>query len=271
MAVSVEREGAGASRSPVVDALGRAWYRAARFLVALVLLTVFRLEVEGRENVPGRGPVILASNHSSLLDPPVVGVGCPRRVHFMAKEELFSSRPLGALLGSLGGFPVARGTADRGALRTARRLLDGGEVLGIFPEGKRGRGSLGEGEAGTAWLSVVTGSPVVPVAVIGTAGVLEDIISGILPHLPLPPAGGKVGMGGSGGGPRWGAFRPKRITVRFGSPILPEDTEAGECPGDGRPAATGSYRRRERMTLAVMRGISELVGREETQGGETLG
>ena len=257
MAVSVEREGAGASRSPVVDALGRAWYRAARFLVALVLLTVFRLEVEGRENVPGRGPVILASNHSSYLDPLVVGVGCPRRVHFMAKEELFSSRPLGALLGSLGGFPVARGTADRGALRTARRLLHGGEVLGIFPEGERGRGSLGEGEAGTAWLSVVTGSPVVPVAVIGTAGALEDIISGILPPW--------------GGGPRWGAFRPKRITVRFGSPILPEDTEAGECPGDGRPAATGSYRRRERMTQTVMRGISELIGREETHEGETLG
>lgn len=244
MAVSVEREGAGASRSPVVDTLGRAWYRAVRFLVALVLRTVFRLEVEGRENVPGRGPVILASNHSSYLDPPVVGVGCPRRVHFMAKEELFSSRPLGALLGSLGGFPVARGTADRGALRTARRLLDGGEVLGIFPEGKRGRGALGEGEAGTAWLSVVTGSPVVPVAVIGTAGAMTD-------------------------GPL--SFRPKRITVRFGSPILPEDTEAGECPGDGRPVATGSYRRRERMTLAVMRGISELVGREETHGGETLG
>ncbi|MBU4173355.1 MAG: 1-acyl-sn-glycerol-3-phosphate acyltransferase [Actinobacteria bacterium] len=235
MSVSAGHAVAGVRRSPVVDILGRAWYSAARLLVALALHVVFRLEVEGRENIPERGPVILASNHSSYLDPPVVGVGCPRKVYFMAKKELFSSRPIGALLGSLGGFAVARGSADRKALRTARRLLDDGEVLGIFPEGERGSGSPGKGEAGAAWLSIVTGSPVVPVAVIGTAGTMAN---GFL------------------------SFRPRRIKVRFGPPILPEDLSEGSCP-DGRRPAAGNSRPRERMTLMVMREVSRLVGREE--------
>lgn len=174
----------------------RLWYRLARCLVALILRTVFHLEVAGAELVPREGPLILASNHRSYMDPPVVGVACPRPVHFMGKESLFKHKLPKILLSSLGAFPVDRGRIDRKAIGTALGLLRSGQVLGIFPEGTRGGAKPGTGQQGTSWLSLRTGCPIVPVAVSGTDRIMPD---GIL------------------------SFRPRRLTVRFGEPIRPSE------------------------------------------------
>jgi 1-acyl-sn-glycerol-3-phosphate acyltransferase len=112
--------------------------------------------------------VLIASNHVSLLDPPLVGTASSRPVNFMAKEELFTF-PLGPIYKSLGAFPVKRGASDRQAIKTALGLLKNKQVLGIFPEGTRSRnGKLGPAEPGALTFAYKTGAAVVPTAVIGS-------------------------------------------------------------------------------------------------------
>lgn len=147
-------------------------------LVHVILRTffslVFRWKVIGAENIPAGG-VIIAANHISLWDPPVLGTAIPRKIHFMAKEELFSNPIFSWLITKLGAFPVKRGAADRKAIRTALTLLENGSVLGIFPEGTRSKsGKLGAPEPGFALLAIKSGVPVVPAALIGTDKVFRD-------------------------------------------------------------------------------------------------
>ena len=98
-----------------------------------------RLNVEGTENIPQEGPLVIASNHLSLLDPPVIGVAATRKVHFMAKQELFVPI-LGDIYKALGAFPVRRGGADRAAIKHGIDILKDNKVLAIFPEGTRSLG-----------------------------------------------------------------------------------------------------------------------------------
>ena len=127
-----------------------------------------RSRVRGRRNVPQRGPVILAPNHVSMLDPPLVGVSCGRWPYTMAKAELFVGA-FGWVIEQMGTFPIHRGQADRRALKIARRLLDDGQALLIFPEGTRSRdGQLGEAEIGVAMLAHASRAAVVPVFIAGT-------------------------------------------------------------------------------------------------------
>lgn len=129
---------------------------------------IFDLRVRGGEHVPTTGAVILAGNHRGLVDGPVVAAGIRRPTIFLAKSELFVG-PLAGLLGALGQIPVHRGRADRAALRRCRDVLDAGGLLGIFPEGTRGAGSLDEVQHGIAYLAVHhPGCPIVPVACLGT-------------------------------------------------------------------------------------------------------
>jgi 1-acyl-sn-glycerol-3-phosphate acyltransferase len=142
----------------------------------------FRLERIGREHIPARGPVILASNHRSFLDPFVIAVMTPRPIYFVAKKELFLFHPVVSwLLGALGAFPIDRGASDQEAMATARAILDRGEAVLMFPEGTRIRpGSLGRPKRGVGRLALETGAPVVPVAVIGTEAVRRGLR--IRPH-----------------------------------------------------------------------------------------
>jgi 1-acyl-sn-glycerol-3-phosphate acyltransferase len=149
-------------------------YELLRFFFFILFSSVFRWRTSGIENVPAGG-VIIAANHISLWDPPVIGTALPRKVHFMAKEELFANPVFGWIISKLGAFPVKRGAADRTAIRTALRLLESGSILAIFPEGTRSKdGKLGSPEAGLALLALKSGVPIVPAAIIGTNKIFRD-------------------------------------------------------------------------------------------------
>ncbi len=144
-------------------------YWVVRVLIQPVFHIYFRFGRLGREHIPARGPVILAANHRSFLDPFVIGCLVRRPVYFVAKQELFRYRFVGWLLNSLGAFPVRRGESDEETMATARELLARGEAVVIFPEGKRVRsGALGEPRRGVGRMALESGAPVVPVAVVGS-------------------------------------------------------------------------------------------------------
>ena len=142
-------------------------YRVAALVVKPLMRFWFRMRVEGAENVPIQGPVILAANHRSNIDPVLVASAVRRPVTFMAKSELFVG-PLGSILRLIEQFPVRRGSMDREALRRSSEVVSAGGVLGLFPEGSRGDGSFTAIHPGLAYIVLREPCPVVPVAVFGT-------------------------------------------------------------------------------------------------------
>lgn len=171
-----------------------------RYLLAPIARLIFRPVIEGPEKVPRDGAVILAANHRAAIDTWVIPFVAPRPVRFLGKAEYFEGkgvrgRMFAAFLSALGFVPVERGNAYAGlaALNAARKVLDEGGAFGIYPEGTRSRdGRLHRGHTGVAQLALVSGAPVVPVALIGTEKVL--------------PVGKRIP-------------RLARITVRFGQPM----------------------------------------------------
>jgi 1-acyl-sn-glycerol-3-phosphate acyltransferase len=168
-------------------------YYLGRALFRLFFRLFCRWQVTGAERCPRRGPLILAPNHISYLDPPAAGSAVPQPVWFMAKHELFAIPVLGTILPLVNAFPVRRGTADRTALRRAEALLREGKTVVLFPEGMRHfDGRLGAPELGVAFVALRTRAPVVPVGIVGT--------DRALPRSALLP-------------------RPARVEVRLGPPL----------------------------------------------------
>lgn len=134
-----------------------------------IFWTFSSIQVSGLEFLPARGPVVLAVNHLSNFDPFPVQFALPRPIYFMAKAELHRNPLMDAFLRQLGSFPVNRGAGDEWALRHARKVLDHGRVLGIFPEGTRSKTrGLAIAKTGAARLALSTGSPILPLALNGT-------------------------------------------------------------------------------------------------------
>lgn len=142
-------------------------YRLAALVVKPLMRTWFRIRLEGEEHIPEVGPVILASNHRSNMDPVLLASAVRRPVVFMAKAELFVG-PLGWIMRWIGQFPVRRGGIDREALRRTDAVLARGSMLGLFPEGTRGDGRFASVHPGLAYIVVRQQCPVVPVAIFGT-------------------------------------------------------------------------------------------------------
>lgn len=123
-----------------------------------------KLKVKGKENVPLKGALIVACNHIAFSDPAVIAAHFPRPVHFMAKSELFEKPLKAAFMRNMNAFPVKRNHFDRSALRRATEILEKGWVLGIFPEGRRVKGSSPtESKGGIGYIAKVTGADVLPV------------------------------------------------------------------------------------------------------------
>jgi 1-acyl-sn-glycerol-3-phosphate acyltransferase len=151
----------------------------------------WRLSRIGREHIPQEGPVIFVANHSSFLDPFIVGLCTRRPVYYVAKQELFKHKLFGWFISSLGAFPVRRGAADADMIETAKAILNRGEPVLIFPEGTRTRpGALGKPKRGVGRLALETGATVVPVALKGTEAIRKG----------------------------W-RIRPHKIRVRIGAPL----------------------------------------------------
>ncbi len=145
--------------------LGSMLYRVIKGLLKIVILVFYRLEIEGQEKIPQQGSLIVAANHVSYMDPPVLGSAINRQVHFMAKEELFKNPIMNWIYHQIGTFPVKRGKADRKAIKRALELLRDDKVLGLFPEGSRGTKDV---QLGVVMMAQKTGAPILPVALLNT-------------------------------------------------------------------------------------------------------
>lgn len=208
-------------------------YALGRAVIGPLARLIYRPKIEGRDKVPLTGPVIFASNHLSFIDSIAIPVAAPRPVHFLAKSSYFEDPGIaGALKKSffeaIGAIPVNRGAGQAAldALDQQRRLLEEGLAVALYPEGTRSTdGRLYKGRTGAAFLALQTGSPVVPVGLIGTDKVM--------------PKGAKL------------PSAKERVTVRFGDPI--------DVSVHG-PAGSGKARRL--ATDDIMAGIHALSGQE---------
>ncbi|URN94143.1 MAG: 1-acyl-sn-glycerol-3-phosphate acyltransferase [Candidatus Pristimantibacillus lignocellulolyticus] len=143
-------------------------YKIFRAILRFIYRILFRINAVGTENIPAEGAVIIATNHTSLLDPPAVGILIKRQVRFMAKEELFKIPVLGMLIRSFGAYPVKRGGVSIDAIKSSINLLKTGDVMGVFPEGTRKKGDDGTGaKKGTAMIALRSKATVIPAAIVG--------------------------------------------------------------------------------------------------------
>lgn len=141
--------------------------RSLRGTVAWVFRRQWRVRLHGLEHLPQHGPAILAANHIGVLDGPLLVTMTPRPTFALAKSELFVGR-VGRLLEAVGQIPIRQRGIDTRALRRAVKVLDEGHLLGIFPEGGRDTGDMARIRGGAVYLAMVTGAPIVPVALLGT-------------------------------------------------------------------------------------------------------
>jgi 1-acyl-sn-glycerol-3-phosphate acyltransferase len=142
-------------------------YSTLRALFHFMFRFFFRLNVIGKEHIPEGKPVILCANHTSNLDPPLLGCALVgRRVHYMAKAELFDIPVLGWILPRISAFPVKRGGVSKDSIRLSLQLLQDHQILGIFPEGSRSNAG-GIGKKGAASLALKSGAIVIPAAIVG--------------------------------------------------------------------------------------------------------
>ena len=153
----------------------RVLYEALRWFAIAVFAIVARVHLRNRFNVPRHGPYIIAANHLSWTDIPLIPMYLPGKVVYMAKEEAFSGR-VGWLTRFLGAFPVRRGEGDRQSLRTAQEQLKKGNVLIIFPEGTRSKThTLAQGNPGLGLIALRADVPVIPVAIWGSENALKKL------------------------------------------------------------------------------------------------
>jgi 1-acyl-sn-glycerol-3-phosphate acyltransferase len=146
-------------------------YYFSKFIGFILFKLFFNIRFFGQKNMPDKGPVVIASNHLSFLDPVVLGVAASRRLNFMAKEELFTANKLFArLIAAVGAFPIKKGNLkDISAVKEAINRLNEGKALVIFPEGSRSStGKLQDARAGLGLIASKVNCPIIPTRIKGT-------------------------------------------------------------------------------------------------------
>jgi 1-acyl-sn-glycerol-3-phosphate acyltransferase len=198
-------------------------YQFSTRVFKLFLLIWNRLSIRGVENIPDNGGVLVASNHASFLDPPVVGVGYRARpIHFMARDTLWNSRFGSWWMEKVGCIPVSRGTGDVKALKLTIKALKEGKAVSMFPEGTRTEdGELQEAKGGIGFIIEKSGCVVVPAYIDGT--------------YKAYPKGSKL-------------IKPCKVTISYGTPITQDDFQA---LGSGREAY-------DKHAALIMQRIAEL-------------
>ena len=198
-------------------------YFISRNLFKFLLTLFFRFRVFGKRNVPRKGPYIAACNHTSYIDPPVLGASIPAiNVRFLARKDLFEKGFVGWWVKASSCIPVNRSERDTEAVKTALKTLRRGGVVALFPEGTRSPdGSLKEAHRGMAFLAIKSGAPIIPAYIKGSKYVL--------------PKHAKT-------------INFKRVSMYFGSKIDP-----GQFKG-----ITNSKEAYDKMSMAVMNEIARL-------------
>jgi 1-acyl-sn-glycerol-3-phosphate acyltransferase len=153
--------------------------------------TIWRARVFGSNNVPADGPLIVACNHISYYDPPVLGSLCPRRLRYMAKKELFAIPVLGPVIRALGAYAVDRQGSAAGAIKRSLQVLESGGAVGIFPEGTRNAGGTATAQTGVALLATLAQAPIVPARIRGTDRALRLARIDLAFGAPLAPPPGR--------------------------------------------------------------------------------
>ena len=142
------------------------FYKNIRAFLKPFVKIMFRAKCVGLENIPSDGPLLLCCNHTSMFDIPLLIVLCPRQIFFMGKAELFKKPILGKIFRKMGGFPVNRGARDISAIRNACAVAKNGDILGIFPEGRRYlSGPMREVKSGVSFIAAKTGADLLPVSI----------------------------------------------------------------------------------------------------------
>jgi 1-acyl-sn-glycerol-3-phosphate acyltransferase len=178
-------------------------YRAGHIGCSLLAHTLFSLRVIGRENLINDGPAIIAANHQSYLDPPLIGVASPSELHYLARNTLFNNPAVGWILTHVNAIPVDRDRGDVGAFRAVLKLLKEGHRTVIFPEGTRTlTGQIQKARPGIGMIVAKTLVPVIPARIFGSFEAW----------------------------PKNGKLKPHPITVVIGTPIrfATEDVASGE-------------------------------------------
>jgi len=203
-------------------------YSILHAIFRLAFKILFRWEVCGLENVPRSGGVILAPNHSSFLDPVLVGTSLPRKVYFLTRSSLFHPPPWAWFLRRLHTVPVERDKPGPSSIKKILRLLNSGRIILMFPEGTRGSGrALGQAKGGVGMMALKSGLPVVPVYISGAARIL--------------PKGARM-------------IRPRKVKIVYGSALrFPPDA--------GRPRTKEEF---YRIGNQVLREIAALRNQLES-------
>ena len=207
------------------------WYLLGYSLSKALARTFFGYRVIGAENMIEEGPCIIAANHCSYLDPPLVGIACRRAIHYLARKSLLDLPLLGPILPELNVIPVDQKNADRSALMGAIRVVRHGGAVLIFPEGTRSAdGKLQPARPGLGMIAAKTGAPVVPVMVTGSYQAL--------------PKGAKFP-------------KPAPVEVRIGQPLF-----LGRDGGEERP----DYELISRQALQAIATLKPVADRNYCNG-----
>jgi len=200
------------------------FYKISQLIGKLILKFYFRVRIEEKENIPQQGAYIVVANHTSFLDPFLIGTIVPRIIHYLTYAYFYYHPVCHWYCKRVHNIPLKKDGKDISALKQALRVLKDGELLGIFPEGMRSEtGQLGKGEPGVALIALKAKVPILPV---GIRGAYESF-----------PRGSKFP-------------RPRQLTVRFGKPF----TVADDLPGH----VQANSELQEHVTALIMSKIAEV-------------